>query len=275
MVKMQKKMYQSFFNKSTAENGQQSLTYKSCNTLCCTNIMVYFRHFRAIIARRSNMADQSNSSNSLGSSGFSIEQLVNGVLLHPQFRHVVSNMTSSQNSTSSVTSTTTNTSAGPSTPPAGPSTPPVLTHSSATTSHVGNQNQSPAEELRAIFRRGTSSQQQQNINATIPRFNSRFSYQPRGRRNTTRRLNSNEGKQKTTGKRCGQTPAKQSFCREVVLLRSPDDTKVVRGHSKAALHRAGNVISAFKFEKSWCFSTVCEELNKAFPQLGRINTMPK
>ncbi|CAB4035589.1 Hypothetical predicted protein, partial [Paramuricea clavata] len=145
----------------------------------------------------------------------------------------------------------------------------------ATTSHVGNQNQSPAEELRAIFRRGTSSQQQQDINATIPRFNSRFSYQSRGRRNATRRLNSNEGKQKTTGKRCGQTPAKQSFCREVVLLRSPDDTKGVRGHSKAALHRAGNVISAFKFEKSWCFSTVCEELNKAFPQLGCINTMPK
>ena len=177
-----KVIYQSFFNKSTAENGQQSLTYKSCDTLCCTNIMVYFR---AIIARRSNMADQSNLSNSLGSSGFSIEQLVNRVLLHPQFRHVVSNMTSSQNSTSSVTSTTTNTSAGPSTPP-------VLTHSSVTTSHVGNQYQSPAEELRAIFRRGTSSQQQQNINATIPRFNSKSSYQPRGRCNTTRRLNSTE-----------------------------------------------------------------------------------
>ncbi len=89
--------------------------------------------------------------------------------------------------------------------------------------------------------------------------------------NTSIRKQSNaEGKQKTTGKRCSQTPGKQSFCREVVLLMSPDDTKVVCGHNKAALHRTGNVISAFKFEKSWCFSTVCEELKKAFPQLGRI-----
>ena len=60
-----------------------------------------------------------------------------------------------------------------------------------------------------------------------------------------------------------------------MLLKSPDDTKVVRGHNKAALHRAGNVISAFKFEKSWCFSTVCEELIKAFPKLRQIDTTPK
>ena len=201
--------------------------------------MVCFPHFRAIIPRRCNMADQSNSSNS---SSFSIEELVNGVLYHPQFRQVVSNMNSSSTSTSDVTSRATL--VGTSTPPAASaSTPPAVTHSSATTSNVGNQNQSPAEELRAIFRRGTSSQQQQNVNATIPRFNSRFSYQPRGRRNTTRRLSSNEGKPKTTGKRSSQTPAKQSFSREVVLLKSPDDTKVVRGHNKAALHRAGNVIT--------------------------------
>ncbi len=210
------------------------------------------------------MADQSNSDSLGSSSNFSIEQLVNGVLFHPQFRDIVSKMSSSPNSTSSVTATT---STGPLTPPA--------IHSSVTTSQVGiNQNQSPAEELRAIFRRGTSSQQQQNVNATIPRFNSRFSYQPRGRHNTSIRKQSNaEGKQKTTGKRCSQTPGKQSFCREVVLLMSPDDSKVVRGHNKTALHRTGNVISVFKFEKSWCFSTVCKELKKAFPQLGRnINT---
>ena len=184
-----------------------SLTYKNCNTLCCTNIMVYFCYFRAIFARKFNMADQSNLSNS---SGFSIEELVNRVLYHPQFRQVVSNMSSPSTSTSDVTSRATLVCT--STPPAdGASTPPVVTHSSATRSNVGNQNQSPAEELRAIFRRGTSSEQQQNVNTTIPRFNSRFSYQPRGRRNTTRRPSSNEGKPKTTGKCCSQTPAKQSF----------------------------------------------------------------
>ena len=238
----------------------------------CNGLFFFlFRKFRAIlqlaVGKKIHMADQSNSDSLGSSSNFSIEQLVNGVLFHPQFRDIVSNMSSSPNSTSSVTATT---STAPLTPPA--------IHSSVTTSQVGiNQNQSPAEELRAIFRRGTSSQQQQNVNATIPRFNSRFSYQPRGRRtNTSIRKQSNaEGKQKTTGKRCSQTPGKQSFCREVVLLTSPDDTKVVRGHNKAALHRTGNVISAFKFEKSWCFSTVCEELKKAFPQLGRINTTPK
>lgn len=201
-------------------------------------------------------------------SSFSIEELVNGVILHPQFRDVISNMCSSTNSNSSACSSTTST-----------VTTPSSSSQSSATAATTSYHQSPAEELRAIFRRGTSSQQQQNVNATVPRFNSRFSYQPRRRTTNNRQnkapYNANGSKGKWTEKRGGKTSAKQCFFREVVLLNSPDETKVVRGHGKAALHRGENVISAFKFEKSWCFSTVCEELRKAFPQLENIDTTPK
>ena len=162
------------------------------------------------------MADGESSgiNNPSPSSGLSIQELINEVLSHPEFRNVVSNISNSD------------TSLGPSS----------SSHSGVTTSSDATY-QSPAEELRGIFRRGTSTQQQQNINATLPlpRFTSRFSYQPR-RRNVRRNVGpykqASGGKQKTTSARGGQTTAKQQcFYREVVLLNGPDDSKVIRGYA--------------------------------------------
>ena len=113
------------------------------------------------------MADGESSgiNNPSPSSGLSIQELINGVLSHPEFRNVVSNISNSGTSPR----------------------PSSSSHSGATTSSDATSDatyQSPAEKLRGIFRRGTSTQQQQNINATLPlpRFTSRFSYQPRRRK---------------------------------------------------------------------------------------------
>ncbi|CAB4045476.1 Hypothetical predicted protein, partial [Paramuricea clavata] len=77
----------------------------------------------------------------------SIEELVNGVLSHPNFRNAVDSINSGQ--------TTNN-----------------RTIQSDSVNTVSSGSTGPAQELRNLFQRGTSMRQQQNLNATIPIFNS-------------------------------------------------------------------------------------------------------
>ena len=213
------------------------------------------------------MADQSNARSNVHLTS-SMEELVNNVLSHPNFRNVVDNISSRQTgnqgnnrpSTSSQSLQSDCHSGRPST-----SSQPLLSDC-----HSG-----PAEELRNLFNRGNSLSQQQNFNATIPRFNNRFTYQPkaRGRSRPAPYVQCNQ-KGKSKGK-ASSTCTGQPLCREVVLLNNPDDNKVVRGSRKVSLHKAGNVISAFKFEKHWRYSRVYEELLKEFSQLESVKKTPK
>ena len=191
------------------------------------------------------------------SSTSSLEELVNGVLTHPNFRNIVGNINSSNNSMNREQLGSNSTTISPASglvPTALPTT-------------------NPAQELRNLFARGTSTSQQGNQNATLPRFNNRFSYQPRGR---NRALPYSTTTQTSKGKPRGKaTKSAQTFCREVVLLNSADDNLVVRGSKKIELHRKGNIIRAFQFKKEWTFCEVYEELEKEFPQLERVSKTPK
>ena len=73
----------------------------------------------------------------------------------------------------------------------------------------------------------------------------------------------------------GSKVQQTSFFREVVLLNDPQDVSVVRGAQKANLHRSGNVLSAFMFNKSWTALEVCENLERAFPNLNNVEEKPK
>lgn len=187
---------------------------------------------------RNKMAE----SNSSSSANSSLEDLVNGVLTHPRFRNVIGNLSSPQSRQENVQS-------------------------------PAQRFESPAEEIRNLFRHGASVSQQQNANSTLTlpqRFNHRFNHVPsrgRNRAHPYRYQNpSSKGKQKATN---------APFSREVVLLKNPYDERVVRGSAKAALHRSGNVLNLFEFQKGWSASQVYEKLLYEFPQLQQVGKTPK
>jgi hypothetical protein len=178
----------------------------------------------------------------------SIEELVNGVLSHPNFRNAVDSINSGQTNNRTIQSDSVNT--------------------------VSSGSSGPTQELRNLFQRGTSMRQQQNLNATIPKFNSRFTYQSSGRSRSLPYNRSNQNS-KSKGKPKSSATNSQPFCREVVLLNTPNDCKVVRGSKEVNLHKTGNVKSAFKFEKHWSSSKVYDELVKEFHQLESVTRNPK
>ena len=136
--------------------------------------------------------------------------------------------------------------------------------------------QTPVEEFRSLFRTGTAS------STSIPRFR-RFHQQPRGRPYVASRIGRCTGSHshRATSTSTAASPGagskvqQTSFCREVVLLNDPQDVSVVRGARKANLHRSGNVLSAFMFNKSWTALEVCENLERAFPKLNNVEEKPK
>ena len=76
----------------------------------------------------------------------------------------------------------------------------------------------------------------------------------------------------------GKYPKTCTFSREVVLLKTPNDS-MVRGAAKAELLRLGLVISHFQFDKTWPANVVLENLLSAFetsvPSLAEITCEPK
>ena len=191
------------------------------------------------------MAEESTSRTSSASdSSQSIENLVRRVVTHPRFQEAV---TSGGNSASLFASTGTDSGR----------------RDVATTAQSAR---SQRDELQALFRRGASSHQQN------PPFRQRTSW--RGQTPTSR---SGGRKHNPYGKSAkGKSFENTTFCREVVLLKHPEDSTIVRGAAKAELQRIGHVMSSFEFNKLWSSDEIMDKLEDAFSSSlgGAVNSEP-
>ena len=195
------------------------------------------------------MANVNNNSTSSGRPS-TIDNLVQQIIQHPDFRQAL------QRSSSSEFSASPNNQTSAQTPP---QTSALSLQSEAQGAVVGSVP-SPAQELRRIFHRNNAS--------APPQFALRTTWGPAGRgtRPTFNRVNSR--KRDREGR-----PKASTFSREVVLLRWPDDS-IPRGRAKAELQRLGHVVSSFTFDKNWSARVVYEKLLSTFevrvPSVGKI-----
>lgn len=56
----------------------------------------------------------------------------------------------------------------------------------------------------------------------------------------------------------------QTFNKDVILLTNPTWATVCTHHTKEQLYRAGNILSAFEFDKSWTYHTIIAQIRHGF-----------
>lgn len=56
----------------------------------------------------------------------------------------------------------------------------------------------------------------------------------------------------------------QTFNKDVILLTNPTWTKVCTHQTKEQLYQAGNILSAFEFDKSWTYHTIISQIRDGF-----------
>ena len=184
----------------------------------------------------------------------SLDSLVRQIIEHPDFKQAVNTGTSSS---------------APSTCSGGAVA--SSTGFTAPSSSGGSVNsRTPREELRQIFHRRNAS--------APPQFQGRTNWQPAARGRGRQPCSSGGKRSQSTQGGKGKYPKTCTFSREVVLLKTPDDS-MVRGAAKAELLRLGHVISHFQFDKTWPANVVLENLLSAFetsvPSLAEITCEPK